>query len=222
MAQGRLFMGIGPLRDSLAFRWLWVGSGLSAVGGRMTSFAVALQVYMLTHSSIAVGAVGLAAAIPAIVFGLFGGSIIDALDRRMLVLVASSCLVSVSAVFAVQAFLRLDQLWLLYCLVALQSLCSSINGPAGRTFLPRLLPPERVPAGAALTMLAFHGSVMVGPPALAGVLAAAWGLKVCYLLDAVSFAAALYRGGPAAGDAPGGQLMARPARCGRGAAVHPS
>jgi hypothetical protein len=48
----------------------------------MTSFAVALQVYTLTHSSVTVGAVGLAAAVPAIVLGLLGGSIVDAADRR--------------------------------------------------------------------------------------------------------------------------------------------
>jgi MFS family permease len=97
----------------------------------------------------------------------------------------------VSAAFAVQAFAGLDRVWPLYLLVAVQSLLNSVNAPARSTFMPRLLAPERVPAGVALNMLLAHGSVTIGP-ALAGVVTAVWGLKACYLIDAVSFGAALY------------------------------
>jgi MFS family permease len=198
-------MDIRPLRESPAFRRLWLGGALSSVGSQMTSFAVALQVYTLTHSSAAVGAVGLAIAVPAITLGLVSGSVVDAVDRRKLVLISSSCAAVVSALFAAQAFAALDQVWPLYCLVAVQSVLGSLNGPARRTFLPRLLSAERVPAGAALTMFAMHGSIIVGP-ALAGVVTAAFGLKVCYLIDALSFGAALYGVGrlppmPPQGDA---------------------
>jgi MFS family permease len=184
-------MDVRPLRESPAFRRLWAGQALSTTGGQMTSFAVALQVFTLTHSSLAVGGVGLANAVPAVGFGLVGGSIVDTVDRRRLVLFTSSCLAAVSGVFAVQAFLGLRQVWLLYGLVALQSLLGAVNGPARRTFLPRLLRTDRIPAGAALTMLAMHLSVTVGP-LLAGVLTALGGLKLCYVADAVSFAGALY------------------------------
>jgi len=184
-------MDTRPLRESPAFRRVWTGLGLSAIGSQMTSFAVVLQVYTITHSSLAVGSVGLTMAVPAIAFGLVGGSLADALDRRKLALVTSSCLAGVSALFAVQAFAGLGQVWLLYCLVAVQGLLSAVDNPARRTFLPRLLPAERIPAGAALNMLTFHISVTAGP-ALAGVIAAAWGLKVCYLVDALSFAASLW------------------------------
>ncbi|GIG61662.1 MFS transporter [Longispora fulva] len=187
----RILLDTRPLRESPAFRRLWAGSALSAVGGQMTTFAVALQVYTLTRSSAAVGAVGLAMAVPAIVVGLLGGPLIDAVDRRRLVLAASGALAAVSALFAVQAFADLRQLWPLYLLVAVQSMLNSVNMPARRTFVPRLLAPSSLPAGAALGMLTMHGAVTVGP-VLAGAVAAGWGLRACYLIDALSFAAALY------------------------------
>lgn len=187
----RVLMDFTPLRESPAFRRLWVGSSLSTFGNQMTGFAVALQVWVLTHSSLAVGAVSMAMAVPAIVLGLFGGALADSVDRRKLALVASSCQAGVSALLAVQAFAHFDQVWLLYCLVAAQSMISSIDGPVRRTFLPRLLPAQQVPAGAALTMLAMHSSVTAGP-IVAGLVTAAWGLKVCYLVDTVTFAGALY------------------------------
>lgn len=191
MVGKRLFADVRPLRESPAFRRLWLGTGLSTVGGQMTNFAVTLQVFTVTHSSVAVGGVGLAVAVPAISFGLLGGSIVDAVDRRRLVLFVSICMALTSTALAVQAFAGSRLLWPLYALVAVQSLFSCLNAPARRTFIPRLLPPERVSAAAALTMFAMHGSVIVGP-SLAGVITAAWGLKVCYVVDAVSFGAAFY------------------------------
>lgn len=106
-------------------------------------------------------------------------------------LLCSSLLALTSAGFAAQAFAELDQLWLLYLLVAVESLLASVNAPARRTFMPRLLPAEQVPAGVALTMLTMHTALVTGP-VLAGLLAAAGGLKLCYVVDAVSFLAALY------------------------------
>jgi MFS family permease len=187
----RILLDVRPLRESADFRRLWIGSGLSTVGSTMTGFAVVLQVYRLTGSSVAVGGVGLAMALPAVAFGLVGGSVADAVDRRRVVLLTSSCLALVSATFAWQSYAGMRSLWLLYGLVAVESTLVSVNSPARRTFTPRLLPPEQLAAGAALTMLAMHSAVIVGP-ALAGLVAGAWGLTVCYVVDAVSFIAALY------------------------------
>ncbi|WP_199439876.1 MFS transporter [Umezawaea beigongshangensis] len=191
MSPARLLLDVRPLRESPHFRRLWVGTALSALGSQMTAFAVALQVYTLTRSSLAVGGVGLAMALPAVLFGLLGGSIADAFDRRSLVLLCSGLAAVVSGAFAVQAFAGLDRVWPLYCLVVAQSLISSVNAPARRTFLPRLLRADQLPAGTALTLLAWHASTVVGP-ALAGVVAATWGLLACYLVDVLSFAAALH------------------------------
>jgi hypothetical protein len=191
MSFGRIIIDVKPLRQSPAFRRLWAGSALSAIGSSMTSFAVALQIFRLTHSTVAVGAVGLVAAVPLITVGLIGGTVADAVDRRKLVLATSSCLAVVSVIFTVQAFADFDQAWLLYLLIAIQSLLSAIDTPARRTFTPRLLDPPQLPAATALMMLTFHSTVTAGP-LLAGLVASGGGLKTCYLLDVISFAGALY------------------------------
>jgi MFS family permease len=187
----RLLADITPLRSSPAFRRLWVGGLLSGVGSQMTVFAVALQVFLITHSPAAVGVVGLFSAVPAIAFGLFAGSLADALDRRRLALITCVAQTSMSAVLAAQAFAGGRSVALLYAVVAVQSLAGSLGTPARRAFLPRLLPNEQLAAAAALTMLAMHTSLVTGP-ALAGVVAAAGGLKLCYAVDAASFVASFY------------------------------
>jgi MFS family permease len=157
----------------------------------MTSFALMLQVYDLTRSSAAVGAIGLAQAVPVVSFGVVGGSLADAVDRRRLTLITGGCLTMVSAAFAAQAFLGLRQLWLLYVLAAVQALLQAVDGPARRTFLPRLVSADQIAAGVALSQLAGYGSILLGP-VLAGVTTAAAGLPACYLIDALSFCAGLY------------------------------
>jgi MFS family permease len=187
----RLVVDIAPLRESPPYRRLWIGSGLSSIGGQMTSYAVILQVFVLTRSSLSVGLVGLFIAIPTIVVAVAGGAVIDAFDRRNTVLAATGLQAVMSGLLAYQAFAGLDRVWLLYCLVAAASAIGAVNAPAQRTFMPRLLRRDQLPAGAALQSLAMHGSVTIGP-AIAGLITTAAGLKACYLVDAISFGFALY------------------------------
>jgi len=186
----RLLPDLGPARENPVYRRLLIGGNLSSIGSSMTSFAVTLQVWDISRSSFAVGALGFAF-IPALLVGLVGGSVADKVDRRRLVLIMSSCLASVSALFAVQAFAGSRLLWPLYLLIMIQSVLAAISAPASRTFMPRLLPKEQLRAGISLSTLSGRVTMLAGP-ALAGVVAGAWGLKVCYAADAVSFSASLY------------------------------
>jgi MFS family permease len=187
----RLVVDIAPLKESPAFRRLLIGSGLSSIGGQMASYAVVLQVFDLTRSTLSVGLVGLAVAVPAIVVALAGSAVVDATDRRKTVLTATSLQVALSGVLAFQAFAGLDRVWLLYCLVAAQAAVAGVNAPARRTFMPSLLRRDQLAAGSALQTFSMHGSAMTGP-AIAGLITAVAGLKACYLVDAISFGFALY------------------------------
>src|SRR5215467_8313342 len=95
--RARLLADLTPLRESPAFRRLWAGSTLSSVGGALTLFAVTLQVYRITRSPFAVGALGIADMVPLLTMGLIGGAVADATDRRRLVLITSSVLTVISA-----------------------------------------------------------------------------------------------------------------------------
>ncbi|HTX81155.1 MAG TPA: MFS transporter [Streptosporangiaceae bacterium] len=189
----RLLADIGPLRDCAPFRRLWAGTTLSGLGTALTMFAVPLQVYDITHSPFAVGAIGIAQMVPTIAIGLLGGSLADAVDRRKLVFVLGCCSAGVSGALAAQAFAGLRVVWLLYALVAAQASLSAVNAPVRQTFVPGLLSAGQLPAGLALNRLSFQIMLTVGP-ALAGLIAAvpALGLRTCYLVDAVSFGASLY------------------------------
>jgi MFS family permease len=189
----KLLADLTPLRESPAFRRLWVGSTLSVVGGAMTSFALGLQVWDLTRSTAAVGLVALVTLLPLLAVGLFGGALIDAVDSRRLVLGCTCALAAVSALLTAQAWLGLDQLGLLYALAAIQSAFAAVNEPGRRSLTPALLPARQLAPAQALQRISFQVMMIVGP-ALAGLVAGAphLGLRGCYLIDTASFGCALY------------------------------
>ena len=191
------------------------------LGSSMTSFAVVLQVWDLSRSSLAVGLLGLTF-VPVLVVGLLGGSAADVVDRRRLALATSVCLMAVSAAFAAQAYAGLGLLWPLYLLAMVQAVLAAASAPARRTFVPRLVPPEQLTAAIALNTLSGR-IVMLAGPALAGLIAAAWGVKTCYAVDTVSFVASLYATARLPAMRPPGARFppsAQPAGDRRGPAVH--
>jgi MFS family permease len=186
-----LLTDIGPLRASADYRRLWFGTTVSQLGQQMTAVALAIQVYAITRSSFAVGVVGICAFFPLVVFGLYGGAIADAMDRRRLALIASAGLWVLSIALAVQALLDLRQVSLLYVVAALQASCFAVNNPARAAIIPRLIPPPMLPAANALSTASFNLGFTVGP-LLGGVVIGWQGLAAAYLFDCLTFTAALY------------------------------
>lgn len=184
---------IRPLRESAHFRRLWVGITVGQLGQQMTNVAVAYQVWSLSGSSFAVGLVGAAAVVPMIVFGLYGGTLVDTFDRRRVAIVASTGLWLLSIVLVLQAALDLGQLWLLYLVVAGQAAFFAVNNPARQAIVPRLIRPELLPSANALSTLSFSLGFTVGPLAGGFLLAVSSGeFTLPYAVDAVTYLAALY------------------------------
>ncbi|WP_405980798.1 MFS transporter [Streptomyces sp. NBC_00158] len=187
----RIFADLTPLRTSADYRRLWVGGTISWMGQAMTALAISLQVYEITGSSFSVGLVGLFSLVPLVAFGLYGGAIADTVDRRKLGLHSQTGLAVLSVGLAAAALLDYHRVWLLYTVVALQAVCGALNGPARSAMIPKLLPPEQLPAANALGSVTMTSGAMLGP-VLGGVIVGWWGYQAAYLIDVVTFAAALY------------------------------
>ncbi|MGW6615141.1 MFS transporter [Streptomyces erythrochromogenes] len=187
----RIFADLTPLRTSADYQRLWIGGTISWVGQAMTTLAISLQVYDITRSSFSVGLVGLFSLVPLVVFGLYGGAIADTVDRRKLGLYSSLGAAVLSVALAAAALLGFHRVWFLYAVVALQAVCGALTGPARSAMIPRLLPAEQLPAANALNSVTMTFGTMVGP-ALGGLVVAVGGYEWAYLIDAVTFTAALY------------------------------
>ncbi len=174
-----------------AYRRLFWGVAATMLGQQMTLVAVPYQVYALTGSSLLVGVTSIVALVPLIVFGLLGGAIADAMDRRRLLLITSAGAAVSSALLAVQALLPGGgNLALLWVLTACVSGFAAVNQPTRSAVIPAVVGAPLVAAANALSMTVRQVGVIVGP-LLAGLLIGAGSLFLTYILDALGFLVAL-------------------------------
>jgi MFS family permease len=180
-----ILLDLTPLRRSGDYRKLITGLGVSVLGNQLTTVAVPFQVYAITRSSLVVGLVSLAQLFPLIFGSLLGGSLVDAVDRRKILIVVETTGALGSAALALNADLG-PQLWPLFVFPAVTAALSGIDSSARNAMLPRLVGMELLPASNAIFQSLFQTGAIVGP-AVAGLLLAGAGVHLIYWIDAVSF-----------------------------------
>lgn len=180
---------------SPAYRRMWLGNGIGMFGMQFTAVAVPVEMYALTRDSLWVGLIGIAAFVPLLVFGLWGGAVADVRDRRSVLLVTSALLWASTLGLLLQALLRVGSPVLLLTLVAVQSIAFAISSPTRNAILPRLVPLDLVPAASTLNFTTYTAASVFGPLA-AGLIFARWdtglGLPIAYALDALLFTVAVW------------------------------
>ncbi len=186
----RVFLDTAPLRRDRDYRWLWGGQAISGIGNQITRLALPYQVYSLTGSTLAIAALTLFQLVPLILFSLGAGTIVDAVDRRRLLIRTQLGLMACSILLVVFAVAPGVPLIALFAVAFAAAGLASLDQPARASSIPRLVPPERLPAAIALNQLNFQLASVVGP-AIAGILIATVGLPVAYVVDVASFSASL-------------------------------
>ncbi|WP_449479259.1 MFS transporter [Streptomyces abikoensis] len=182
-----LLPDLTPWHSSRDFRRMWVAGLVTVFGTFLTFIAVPLQLKELTGSALAVGAVGVVELVPLVVFGLYGGALADALDRRKLILWTEAGLGVLSALLLLNTLLPHPMIWPLYVVAALVSALSGLQRPALQAIVPRVVAHDQLPAAIALNSMRWQIGAIAGP-SLAGVLIAFAGLQWAYALDVVSYA----------------------------------
>lgn len=184
-----VLLDLTPLRGSRDFRALITGLGVSTFGTQLTAVSVPYQVYGLTHSSLYVGLVSLAQLFPLIFGSLFGGSLVDALDRRRMLLVVEALGALSSAGLALNADFG-PALWPLFVFPAVTAALSGMDSSARNAMVPGMVGLAAVPAANAMFQALFQTGGIVGP-ALAGLLLAGAGVRAVYWVDVASYLIAL-------------------------------
>jgi MFS family permease len=186
----RIFMDIEPLRHK-DFRRLWLTGAITTFGAQLTAVAVPLEMYGLTGSSSDVGLAGLAGFVPMVIGSLWGGTVADAADRRLVLLCTNSGIGVVSLLLWAQTVAQVGSVALLLVLVGLQQACFGANAAANGAVVPRLVPASVLPAANTLQSTASWSAGIAGP-LVAGALFSALGSGTLYLLDAGALLATLW------------------------------
>jgi MFS family permease len=186
----RLHIDITPLRSSRDFRLILLSGVVTSFGSFVTYVALPFQVKDLTNSYVAVGLLGACELIPLVIFGLWGGSLSDAMDRRVMVLITELALMVSSAVLLINALLPKPQLWVLYVIAALFATFDSLQRPSLDAITPRVVPHDQLAAASALSSLRWQVASLAGP-ALGGILVSRYDASWAYAFDVATYAVSL-------------------------------
>jgi MFS family permease len=181
----RLAIDVEPLRSSRPFRLIWFGLLVTSTGSQFTLVAVFVQVKELTESEAAVGATGLAYLLGLVTGSIAGGAILDAWDRRRLLMMAQVGLATGSSMLLAGAVAGDPPLWLIYTGLAVLAASSAMDGPTRSAITARILDPAQLPAAQALNQVVWNTAALLGP-ALAGLVIVEYGFTVAYAVDLAS------------------------------------
>ena len=176
---------VSVLRSGLFARYM-VAEFISMVGAWMQTQAQQFFVEEKAHSSIEQALISAALMIVIPLFGPWGGSLADRLDRRRILITV----ISIQALLALAQGVLVQgqwfQLWQLTVIAVIMGITHAFEGPAYSALLPALVPREKLGAAVAMDRSVFHAGRIIGP-ALAGLMVAYLGLASAFYANALSF-----------------------------------
>ncbi len=178
------------LRRHRNYRLFFAGQIVSVAGTWMQNIALAWLVIELSSSPLAVGALAFCRFVPFLVLGLVAGVVIDRFDTRRLLVATQGAAMVVSIVLAVVTLADWATLPVVYALAAVGGLVLVFDAPGRQTLTFQMVGESELQNAVALNSGLFNASRVVGP-ALAGLLIAAVGTGLCFVVNAISFLAVL-------------------------------
>lgn len=172
------------------FRLFFTGQLVSLVGTWMQSVALSWLVYRLTGQATLLGLVAFASQAPIFLLGSFGGVLADRVDPRRLLVVTQSLQMVQAFLLGWMTLAGWIRPWEIILLAVSLGIVNAFDLPARQVLVASTVDRDHLPNAIALNSSIFHGSRVVGP-AVAGLMVAAIGEGWCFLVNGVSFLAAI-------------------------------
>ncbi len=174
-----------PLQNAL-FRSLWIATLFSNIGNWMHDVGAGWLMTELSTSPALVALVEAADSFPLMLLAIPAGALADIVDRRRLLIAVQIYMLIATAVLAIITLLSLTTTWILLGFTFALGVGGALLLPAWASIVPDLVPPEDLSSAIALNSVAINGARAVGP-AIAGVLVAAVGPWLVFMLNALSY-----------------------------------
>src|SRR5579862_6896253 len=167
------------------FRYLWIATVASNVGGWMYSAACGWLMTNLNANPLVVSLVQVATSLPLFLLALPAGALADMIDKRRFILTLEILTTIFTALSALLVSLNLVTPVVLLLSILLIGALGALETPAWQAIVPLLVPRPALSSAVAANSLGVNISRVIGP-ALAGVFILTFGMAAPFWLDAVS------------------------------------
>ncbi|MET9774770.1 MFS transporter [Streptomyces sp. NPDC006367] len=172
------------------YRLFFLGQVVSNIGTWMQRIAQDWLVLSLTGSSAAVGITTALQFLPMLLFGLYGGVLVDRLRKRPALLVTQSAMALTALALAALTLTGHVQVWHVYVAAFAMGLATVVDNPARQSFVAELVGRDQLQNAVSLNSANFQSARLVGP-AVAGLMITGVGTGWAFLANGLSFVAPL-------------------------------
>ncbi|NNN36741.1 MFS transporter [Streptomyces sp. S3(2020)] len=170
------------------YRLFFAGQVVSNTGTWMQRIAQDWLVLSLTGSSTAVGVTTALQFLPMLLFGLYGGVLVDRLPKRPTLLVTQSAMAVTGLALAFLTLSGHVQVWHVYLAAFAVGLATVVDNPARQTFVSEMVGPDELQNAVSLNSANFQSARLIGP-AVAGLMITGVGTGWAFLANGLSFVA---------------------------------
>jgi MFS family permease len=170
------------------YRLFFVGQVVSNTGTWMQRIAQDWLVLSLTGSATAVGITTALQFLPMLLFGLYGGVLVDRLPKRGTLLVTQTSMALTGIALAVLTLTGHVQVWHVYLAAFAVGLATVVDNPARQSFVSEMVGPDQLQNAVSLNSANFQSARLVGP-AVAGLMITGVGTGWAFLANGLSFVA---------------------------------
>ena len=174
-----------PLRSRL-FRGLWIATIVSNIGTWMQDVGAGWLMTSLSGSPSMVALVEAADSFAVMLLAMPAGALADIVDRRRLLIAVQFYLLAVAGALGILTYFGMTTAWALVAFTFALGVGAAIIMPAWSAIVPDLVRPDELTSAIALNSIAINVSRAIGP-AIAGVLVAAVGPWLVFILNALSY-----------------------------------
>src|SRR3989344_2291219 len=172
------------------FRLLWIALLISTIGSQMQFAAINWHIYIITHSAISLGLIGLARFLPIAIFALLAGAVADAHNRRKILFITQIPLTILSFILAFATLNNTVNPLIIYIVTSLSAVAVAFDAPPRQAIIPSLVHKDHLANAMSLNVIMFQMSMVIGP-ALSGFVIKQYGVGSIYLINAISFLAVI-------------------------------
>jgi MFS family permease len=173
------------------YRLYFIGQGISLIGTWMQSIALSWLVYRLTGSVFLLGLIGFTSQIPTFILSPFTGVLTDRHNRLTIMSLAQVFFMLQALTMTLLVVLNLIEVWHIIVLSSIFGIISAFDAPARQSLVVDLIDdPKNLGNAIALNSALFNGARLIGP-AIAGIIIAAFGEGICFMLNTISFVAVI-------------------------------
>jgi MFS family permease len=167
------------------------GQSISQIGTWMQRTAISWLVYSITHSVFMLGFTMFAQQFPSFLFSLYGGIIADRYNRHRLLLITQAASMLQALCLSISVLTNHYSITSIIIISILLGIINAFDVPARHSLMPELVKDKsELPNALALNSSMVNIARLTGP-ALSGFLLQKFGAGMCFLLNAISFAAVI-------------------------------